>query len=381
MKNNYLKLITRIMISYIKHLTIIVLALSVLGCKGKSGENENENVSNAKTEFTPERNLVDTMVLRAVDFNREIISNGHLKATKRAELRFKSQGEIELVFVKNGSRIATGAPIAKLNEENLKIKMEQAIYNMEKAELDLKDNLIGFGQGSDTSKISKEILRISKMKSGYTIAMQNYNSAKKDLMNATLRAPFSGIIANLNLKPYETIPSTAACMVIDDSSFDVYFYVLESELAYIKEGLTINVAPYTNLQQRFSGVIKEINPLVDEQGQIKVVASIKNFKNMLIDGMNVKVFIENTIKNQLSVPKSAVVIRDGYDVVFTVNLQTNRVNWVYVDVIASNSTNHIIKGSEFKNTIINAGEIIVTSGNLNLADNSKIEIKSSQTQL
>lgn len=354
------------------YIALFFAAIAVLACK--SGNNEAEDVSSAKAGFVAEKNLVDTMLLRKVDFNREIISNGNLKAARRAELKFNGQGEIAGVFVKNGSVVEKGAPIVKLNEDNLKIKLDQARLALDKAELDFKDNLIGYGYGTDTAKVPAELLKVAKIRSGYSTARQNYKMAESDYNNATLTAPFRGVVANLSAKPYEQ-SKDVVCMVIDDSSFDVEFKLLESELSYIRVGQSVKITPFTNLTSVYRGVIKEINPLVDEKGQVKVLASLGNSGNKLVDGMNVKVYIESLSKGQLSVPKSAVVIRDGYDVLFTFNPETGKAGWVYVDVLASNSGNHIVRGNEQKNAELKEGDIIIISGNLNLANDSNVEVK------
>ena len=91
--------------------------------------------------------------------------------------------------------------------------------------------------------------------------------------------------------------------------------------------------------------------------------------------MNVKVFIESKSKGEMVVPKSAVVIRDGYDVLFTYNPDTGKAGWVYLDVLASNSSSHIVRGNQQKNASLAEGESIIISGNLNLANDSNVEIK------
>lgn len=349
-----------------------IAAVAVLSCK--NDKKTTDDVSSAKASFIAEKNLVDTMVLRRVDFNREVISNGNLKAVKRAELKFNTQGEIAEVFVRNGAAVSKGTPIVKLNEDNLKVKLAQARLTLDKAELDFKDNLIGYGYGTDTVKIPADLLKIAKIRSGYTTASQNYKLANYDLEHATLVAPFGGVIANLQAKPYEQ-SKDVVCMVIDDSSFDVEFNLLESELSYIKMGQSVKIVPFTDVTGNYQGVIKAINPLVDEKGQVKIIASLNNKGKKLVDGMNVKVYIESLSRGQLAVPKSAVVIRDGYDVLFTLNPQTSKAGWVYVDVLASNSSSHIVRGNEQKNAELKEGEVIIISGNLNLANDSNVEVK------
>ena len=115
--------------------------------------------------------------------------------------------------------------------------------------------------------------------------------------------------------------------------------------------------------------------MVDEKGQVRVVASIVNKGGKLIEGMNVKIFIESKSNNKLVVPKSSVVVRDGYDVLFTYNEGSSKAEWVYVDILESNSTQHVVRGNEQKNAELNPGAIVITSGNLNLAEGSRVEIK------
>ncbi len=361
-----------ISISKLSLVALIALSLSAVSCK--NSEKSSEDVSSAKATFVAEKNLVDTVLLKRQDFNREIISNGKLVAAQRAELKFISAGIIERVYVSNGSYVAKGAKLVQLNEKELAVKLSEAQLNLEKAELDFKDDLISYGYGADTSSLPAEQLKMAKIRSGYSSAKQNYSIAKYNLESATLVAPFSGVVANLEAKPYEQ-SGDLVCMVLDNSKFDVEFKLVESELAFIKEGQKVKISPFTDVTALYTGIIKSINPLVDENGQVKVTATVDNKGKKLVDGMNVKVFIESLTKDQLVVPKSAIVIRDGYDVLFTYDAQSGKAGWVYVDVLLSNSSQHVVRGNKAKNAELNEGSYIIVSGNLNLASDSEVEIR------
>lgn len=90
--------------------------------------------------------------------------------------------------------------------------------------------------------------------------------------------------------------------------------------------------------------------------------------------MNVKVIIENSVPDMFVVPKEAVVERDGYHVVFVYDPSTRRAVWTYVDIVYSNLTSYAITGCERKNTTVKAGDIVITSGNLNLADDTEVKV-------
>jgi hypothetical protein len=131
------------------------------------------------------------------------------------------------------------------------------------------------------------------------------------------------------------------------------------------------ITPFANAELNIEGSILAINPTVDKNGQISVTATVKGEPG-LIDGMNVKVVVEDSIADQLTVPKSAVVIRDGQEVLF--KSSNGRSVWTYVKVVMSNSVEHIVEPNTARGAELNIGDSIIISGNLNLGDNVEIEV-------
>lgn len=323
-----------------------------------------------------EKNVVDTMTLRRVPFSREIVSNGTLEGARRAELAFSSGGTVAKDYVHNGSRVNAGSPIAALDTEALELALENARQSLERARLDYLDRLVSYGYGSDTTQIPAELREAARSRSGYAAAELSVRTAEMNLRGAVLRAPFSGVVANFKVKPWEQASGTV-CLVIDDSMFDVRFTLLESELPGIFIGQTVAVAPFIDPDARYEGRIREINPFVDTKGQVSVVASLRGARG-LVEGMNVKLYIRSEGTPQLVVPKSAVVMRDGYDVIFTLDTVQRKAQWLYVDIAGSNTTGHAITGCAKKRTEVHEGAVVITSGNLNLADGSAVEIRKAQ---
>ena len=105
---------------------------------------------------------------------------------------------------------------------------------------------------------------------------------------------------------------------------------------------------------------------------MQVDATIAN-DGTLTDGMNVKVFVRQALDNQLVVPKSAVVIRDNLEVLFRYENGTAR--WTYVLTSLANSKEYVVCANEERGAELKVGDIIITSGNLNLADGSEVTIK------
>jgi hypothetical protein len=86
--------------------------------------------------------------------------------------------------------------------------------------------------------------------------------------------------------------------------------------------------------------------------------------------MNVRVSIHRSVGKQLVVPKGAVVLRSGKQVVFT--LSGNKAYWNYVHTGLENADSYTITDG------LKEGATIITSGNINLAHESPVKVISRQ---
>lgn len=345
----------------------------IFACKG--GKQESTDSEAAKAGYSAKPNIVETIVLKKENFDLQVISNGKLRATRKSELSFRADGVIDRVLVKNGQTVSKGDAIAFLDKQQAMYLLDAAKQKMEKSKLDFADAIIGYGYGKDTSKVPKDLLEITKIRTGYSNAVSDLSNAENTLKNTALQAPFDGKIANLTKKAFES-SSGIICTLIDDSRFETDFNLLESEISFVKIGSSVLIVPFSNPEKQYRGVVSQINPLVDDKGQIKIMASVSNVDGKLLEGMNVKVYVENRISGKLVVPKSAVVMRDNFDVLFRLDKSTGKAMWTYVTVEFSNTGYHAVIANKDKNAELNEGDIVIVSGNLNLADGSNVEIKS-----
>lgn len=355
-----------------KQLLLALLAISMLSCSGK--KEEETTTQAARAGFSAESNFVDTMVLRRMDFSREIVTNGKLRALRKSSLTFRSTGVLASILVKNGDYVGEGQVIARLDTSEAYQRMKQAEERREKAELDFADKLISYGYGRDTANVPADMLRVIKIQSGYNQVIHDYKKSVEELASASLRAPFGGKVANVSAREYES-PSGPFCTLIDDSSFEVEFSLLESELSFLGKGSQVRVASFSEPDVFYEGNVTQINPVVDEKGQITVMAKVSNNRGKLMEGMNVKVVARNIVKNQLVVPKSSVVMRDNFDVLFRLDPNTGKAMWTYVEVLMTNTGYHSVIANKEKNAKLDEGDVVIVSGNLNLADGSNVEVK------
>ena len=182
-----------------------------------------------------------------------------------------------------------------------------------------------------------------------------------------MTAPFDGVVANLFSKPYNLAStSDVFCTVIDMQGMEVDFTVLESELPLIKNGDKVVIKPYSDAATVHEGSISEINPLVDDKGMVKVKARV-NGAGKLFSGMNVRVSVHRSLGEQLVIPKSAVVLRSGKQVVFTLK-DGKMAQWNYIHTALENADSYSVADG------LTEGDTVIVNGNINLAHEAPVTI-------
>lgn len=344
-----------------------LLAAVIISCTSGKEKKEIEMEVPIVEEAVAE---VDTMILCKGTFDKQLLCNGKLAAIRKSTLTVPSHGGLlEEVYVRNGSRVQKGTLLAVTDQRDRQRELEKARHDLERAKVELQDKLIGMGYDGSMADVPTEVLHRVEVTSGYYTAKYQLHSAETALEDCRLTAPFSGKVADLEARPHQR--GDEFCTLIDDSYFDVEFSILEAEIGHVALGASVQVSPFINEELTLAGNITEINPTVDERGLIKVKARIKNNDSKLIDGMNVKVVVENSLKDVFVVPKDAVVERDGFHVVFL--YEGGRAVWTYVDITHANLTHYVITGCQRKETTLSEGSILITSGNLNLADDTEVK--------
>ena len=275
-----------------KHLILATVCLVMTSCS--------TNIQQATTSQEPVTTPVDVqeeVVSEVKPEVKELPSNsltatGKVKAANYTDLYFRSQELIAHVYVKNGARVGKGQKIADLEVFALNSQLRQAEISLEQAKLELQDILIGQGYDPDhLDKVPADMMKLAKVKSGYEQAALQKENALREIENATLVAPFDGVIANLTAKPHHMAGSSEPfCRIIQTSNMEVEFQVLENELHLIKMGQKVEIVPQATTVGVQQGEICSMNPLVNEKGLIQVRARVKGNVG-LMEGMNVTVRI------------------------------------------------------------------------------------------
>jgi RND family efflux transporter MFP subunit len=344
----------------------IISALLLFSCNNKRNEeNLNEKDTTDVADIAPIE--VETAIAKRGIFYNEITSNGKLSASEKVDIQFSGSGKIIKISVKNGQVVTPGTVLAELDNYELKMKLHQTQTSWNKAKIELTDVLISQGYNlRDSLNISKEILEIAKIRSGFAQAESDYELALYNYNQSVVKSPISGVVANLSAKELNYCKSTDPLCSILGTKLEAGFAVLESELASVKNGQEVEVSPYFDNEHKVKGIISEINPLVDKNGLVSIKAIIKEFNPRLLEGMNIKVWVKNEIPGKIIVPKNAITLRSEKKVVFTYSC--GKAMWNYVKIGLENSNFCTIDEG------INEGDTIIVSGNLHLGHEAPVKI-------
>ena len=277
-----------------KHLILAIVCLVMASCSTNS-----QQATTSQEPVTAPVAVQEKVIPEVKPEVKELPSNsltatGKVKAANYTDLYFRSQEQIAHVYVKNGARVGKGQKLADLEVFALNSQLRQAEISLEQAKLELQDILIGQGYDPDhLDKVPADMMKLAKVKSGYEQAALQKENALREIENATLVAPFDGVIANLTAKPHHMAGSSEPfCRIIQTSNMEVEFQVLENELHLIKMGQKVEIVPQATTVGVQQGEICSMNPLVDEKGLIQVRARVKGNVG-LMEGMNVTVRIQS----------------------------------------------------------------------------------------
>lgn len=356
-----------------KWLTGFIAGLLIWSCGNGAGKEVKEEEKNqARIGKKEEQIEVKVQKARLASFELELVSNGKAEACRKAVLNFEVNDKVEKVYVKNGMRVKKDDPIAAVDEYKSACQLEDARLSLEKAKLELRSRLLseGLEQLSDTSDsrlLPPARFETIKLQSGYISAHNAYKKAWHDYRHVVVRAPFDGVVADLDAKEFNQSSSyKQLCSLIDDSQMEVVFHVLETEIANLRVGMSVEITPYANQKRIFRGKVTEVNPKIDENGMVKVKAVADNVNGALVDGMNVSILLKRQIGEKLIVPKSAVLPRQGKKVVFV--HQAGKAIWKYVTTGLENSREVCIESG------LKDGEEVIYENNLGLSHESEVVV-------
>lgn len=265
-----------------------------------------------------------------------------------------------------GDKVTAGTVIIKLEDEeyynNLRMKSKEVDLEISRQEFEKQNSL--YEKGGATLRELKNA-EIGLINSEYDTESSRINLAKM-----SVRAPFTGVIADL---PYFTNgikvnANTMLVKLIDYNSLYLETNLPEKYFSTVNKGFKVYVTSYTAPLDTLIGEITQISPSIDPEARtFKCFVNVDNQMKRLLPGMFVKAdMVINSAENTIVIPKDIIINR-------------NRVRTVFVVERGVVDERKITTGLESTDKIevlsgLESGESVVSKGFETLRDNSRVKV-------
>lgn len=355
----------------IQRIALIVFLGIAAGCVQKTADFSSDD--NMLEDMGPlNRFSVKVTPVKKGDFTKKILTNGILKARRKWDIKASKDGEIIASNLVPGIEVRAGDTLIILDSKDHQLIIEQNILTLAEAEVSKADLFIANeGLAFKDSTIGADKLKLINTISGYDKAIHALKKSRLELEKYTICAPFTGVIADVNVQIHSSVnSSTILGSLIDKSSFVAEFYLMEEDALKIEIGQMVVMFATAKPRLKLSGKVQAVNPVVDKNGLVCIQAKIDNPPSsvFLFDGMQLSIELNDFDSNQLFIPKSAIVIRSGKKVVFTLSPENQIAKWNYVETANENDEDIVITSG------LRHGDLVIVEGNLNLDENSMVRV-------
>ena len=242
--------------------------------------------------------------------------SGTLVAEREARIRSELSGAVLQTYVETGQAVAVGTMLARIDdatvrdaEVSAKSALTQATVAAEQAarELQRAKTLLAAGAIAERDVESADRGTLIAQASLADVKAR-LATAEKSMRNATIRAPFAGVVSEKTVSPGDIVsPGTALFTVIDPRSLRLEASVPTSALADVRVGAPVMFTVNGFADRTLQGRIARVSPSVDAQTkQVKLMATVPNAKGLLVAGLFVEGRVAAEKRVGVMVPEQAI---------------------------------------------------------------------------
>ncbi|MCW3080673.1 efflux RND transporter periplasmic adaptor subunit [Segetibacter sp.] len=334
-------------------LSIVLLNILAFSCKGKTEEIK-------KIAAPPP--TVDVIIASSQTIPNTVEANGTVVAGEFVEIRPEISGRLTYLNVAEGSRIAKGSVVAKINDADLRAQLNKVNVQLQLAEI--------------TVARFKKLLDIQGInRADYDVALNQVNSLRADigiiqanLAKTVVRSPFSGVVGLRQVSNGAIVsPTTVLATLQQMGKIRIDFTLPENYANLLKRGNSVVVEMGAPVGKRRATIIA-IEPQISTTTRNVIVRARLVDATNVNPGSFVKVYVDAGKESGMMIPanaiipearaKQAVIVKNGKAKFVDIETGVRQVGAVQVT-----------KG-------LNAGDSVVISGVLFARPNAAVKVRS-----
>ncbi len=358
-----------------KRLTVITIPLLLLlayGCGGgDTGSGVQANVSSGQgapgeTAQTGEVKVtnVETYTVTPIVFDERLTLPVAVMPYREASLGLTGGGKVVKINTDKGDRVSKGDVLLETDIVLLRANRDLAKSTLEYQQKEFERSERLFNDGSITeAAYDAAKLQLAQAKSSWEIA-------EKQLDDATLKAPFGGVITMRNVELGDILGAgTPAFRLIDMNRVKIQAGIPEKYISDFKEGSEVQVEFDAFPGKVFQGKIDYISPEGDPGVRTFLAEIVADNKSGDLKAgiMGNAKLLRRQYKDANMIPLNSLIDTQDGRIVFVAGAD-NRAEQRNVEIgNASNLMVQVLSG-------ISAGERVITKGHYDLLDGEQIKV-------
>lgn len=361
-------------------ITSFILALVLSSCADKN-----------QAPTAPPPPVLPVLAITSANTTTDSEYPAAIQGTVDVEIRPQVSGNLDRIFVDEGSYVSKGQTLFKINERPYREQLNNALASLHAAEAALinanleVDKLTPLVQNKVVSDYQLKTAKASQKIAAANIeqAKAMVGSAKINLGYTNVTAPVSGYIGRLPKKQGSLVSASdveALTTLSDVHEVFAYFSLGETDFIHFKEQYAGNslgdkikkLPPVTliladNSAYPKTGKIDMVDGQFDKTtGAITIRATFPNANGILRSGNTGRIRLGLNHDDAILVPQAATIEMQDKVFVFTVG-KDNKVTKMPITVVGKSGTNYLIKDG------VKSGDQIVMSGIDKLQDGQAIQ--------
>lgn len=350
-----------------KKVIYIIIAVALVVLAGFRLMSNKENTAR-ETAIVAQENA--TVAVRVETVTKEIVhpeykANGNFAPLQHLMLSSERGGQVVQILVDEGDEVKIGQTLATIKADTYSVELQSAEAAYQTALKDAQRFENAFQTGGVTQQ------QLDQVKLQLDAAKARLDQAKISVGDTRIKATINGIINKKQVEPGSVVgPGSPLFEIVNVSKLKMNLTVDENQVANIRRGDTVIVKASVYANKEFKGKVTFVAPLADSSLNFPVEIEITNNDDYdLRAGMYGSVTFtasESSKTPILTAPRKAFVGSVDNNEIFVV-----RDSAVVLTEVSS--------GRNFGEKIeildgLKEGDVVVTSGHINLFDGSAINI-------
>jgi RND family efflux transporter MFP subunit len=306
-------------------LVAAIVAASVVGFQSTQAKKEEKKADVVVMEFAP----ADVARVEKREITRSIGFSGSLAPVVQTTVKSRVAGELSRVLVKEGDSVAEGQVLAQVETADLQARLDAQVAALEEAKA--RYAIADKNRANNEALLHQKFISQNAFDTTLSVhdaaaatvrsAEAQLRIAQKAMSDATIRAPFPGIVARKIANAGEKVGIDSPLFaLVDLSLMEIEAPAPASEIPSMKVGQPVRFRVDGFGTRQFDGHIERINPQADANSRaITIYVTVPNKDGALKGGMFAKgdVQVDRTAPSTV-IPANAVRDEQGQTFVYTI---------------------------------------------------------------